>query len=89
MNVEWEPLQLPQQIITTLRELVTTATVRLALGERSAKAIRREVRAVAVRLQAAIRSHQATLEIKQVMGLRVLANSLHRDLVLEGTDVQP
>lgn len=89
VNVEWEPSQLPTEITTTLRELVTIATLRLALGERSTMALRRAVRDVAVRLCEAVDVHREALELRHVMGLNAFANSLHRDLALEGTEVRP
>jgi hypothetical protein len=89
VNVEWEPLQLPAEIIMVLRDLVTAATMKLALGERSTEVIRPDVRSIAVRLRKVIRYHRDALELKHLMGLRAFANLLHKDLVLEGTEVRP
>lgn len=89
VNVEWEPLRLPAEVAARLRDLVTTATIMLALGERSRQAIGRNVREAANRLQGAVHSHRAQLELRHIMGLNALANSLHRDMQLQGTEVQP
>jgi hypothetical protein len=89
VNVEWEPFQLPAEITVLLRELVTIATIRLALGERSTMALRRAVRDVAVRLCEAVDFHRDALELRHLMGLNAFANSMHQDLVLEGTEVRP
>ena len=89
VNVEWEPLQLPTEVAARLRDLVTTATLMLALGERSRQSIGRAVRSAAIRLQRAANSHRAQLEYRHILGLNALASALHRDMQLQGTDVQP
>ncbi|MCA9682545.1 MAG: hypothetical protein KC457_10150, partial [Myxococcales bacterium] len=88
VNLEWDPSVLPPEVAATLRDLVTTATVMLARGERSRSAIGRAVREAANRLLEAANAHRGQLELREHMGLAALANLLHQDMQLQGTEVQ-
>jgi len=92
VNVEWEVPQLPDELRLLLQDLVTVATLELALGQRSRDAIRRRVREASDRLVDWLDTHEEAVEPihwKDLTGLKALASLLHQKLELEGSAVLP
>lgn len=92
VNVEWEVAPLPDELRVLLQDLVTVATLQLAQGERSRDAIRRRVREASDQLVDWLDINEdavASIHWKELVGLKLLANILHRNLELEGHAVQP
>jgi hypothetical protein len=89
--LEWEPERLPAELLVLLQDLVTEATLSLAGGERSPDTIRRRVRTASDRLLEWMDTNEeATGSLAWTVnaGLQMLANLLHKDLVLEGAEIR-
>ncbi|WAS91910.1 hypothetical protein [Nannocystis punicea] len=90
VNVHWEVLRLPEALSERLEVLVTVATLQLAHGERSRRAIRSSVRQASLRLIEWLDMNEeacSSIPWYELTGLKVLAVTLHRDLELEGIAV--
>jgi hypothetical protein len=89
--VEWDIPELPDELRALLAELVTTATLQLASGERSQSTIYRHVRDASNRLIDWYDQHQDDLSISEraIVGLHAFANQLYKRLVLKGTATTP
>jgi hypothetical protein len=90
--VEWDVPMLPEPARLLLEDLVTSATLQLAAGQRSRDAIRRQVRAVSDRLLDWLDTNEEACESVpwvELAGLQMLASLLHGKLELEGTAVVP
>ncbi len=88
--VEWEVDRLPDEARALLAELVTTATLLLARGERSRDTLRRGVRDISNRVIEWASNHADPLfPWQELWGIQEIAVRLHRDLVFEGATVLP
>ena len=92
VNVTWEVGQLPDELRALLEDLVTTATLQLASGERSRDAIRRRVRDASDLLLVWLDTNEEACDRIpwiELTGLQILASMLHQKLELEGSAVLP
>lgn len=87
VSVEWTVEHLPAELEALLVELVTLASLRVALGERSRLALRRAVKRASDRVLEYFEDHTLDNWVDQT-GLLMLATTLHRDLVFEGAAVE-
>ena len=90
--VEWEVTQLPDELRALLEDLVTVATLQLAVGQRSRSAIRRRVREASDRLIDWLDMNEEAVQSihwRDLTGLNMLANLLHQKLEFEGNAVLP
>lgn len=92
VNLSFERSALPDEVLRLLEDLVTTATLHLAGGERSRNIIRGHVRAASDRLMEWLDTHDDvcfSIDWTELAALHSFAQLLHRRLELQGTDVVP